>query len=317
MGAHQNPWKEVHLEGIRKHEIDLVRRRSGGGCVYQDQGNAIFTFVSRDTPEAKEEHNEILLKSLQHLGITAEASGRNDIEIPPTHVNEVRRKISGAAFKRERGWLLHHGTMLIDVDLQGLQRVLNPSKAKLLSKGVSSVAARVVNLRTIDPSITRQRWDETLAQTFRTHFGSSKTKDGEDDSSIEVVDNLETAFRADPLLQATYNNLKSFEWIYGSTPEFSHVFEQRFPEFGNFEIGFKISKGSKVEDVKIYSDILQSQMMEILKECLQTLKDERCTYSCSEIQRVLLQAEQRTKIMLGEESAKHVRQVRGWICAQM
>lgn len=61
-------------------------------------------------------NNEILLKALENLGVNATASGRNDIEVDGL-------KISGSAYKLNLGRsdgtqkkVLHHGTMLIDVD---------------------------------------------------------------------------------------------------------------------------------------------------------------------------------------------------------
>jgi len=64
---------------------------------------------------------------LRNLGVEASASGRNDIEIDG-------HKISGSAYKLNLGKadgserkVLHHGTMLIDVDKFALEKLLNPS----------------------------------------------------------------------------------------------------------------------------------------------------------------------------------------------
>lgn len=63
------------------------------------------------------------------------------------------RKISGSAYKLKLGdkegkgkRSLHHGTMLLSLELDALAKYLNPSKAKLQSKGVDSVISRVMNL---------------------------------------------------------------------------------------------------------------------------------------------------------------------------
>lgn len=88
----------------------------------------------------------------------AEASGRNDIVIGD-------KKISGSAYKINLGKAggvgkkaLHHGTMLFDVDFTSLEKYLSPSKKKLLSKGVDSVRARVLNLCEINPEINYDLW---------------------------------------------------------------------------------------------------------------------------------------------------------------
>jgi lipoate-protein ligase A len=81
------------------------------------------------------------------MGISAEISGRNDL----THEG---KKISGSAYKINLGntqtgkgkKVLHHGTILFNVDTNALVKYLNPNKAKLISKGITSVASRVLNL---------------------------------------------------------------------------------------------------------------------------------------------------------------------------
>ena len=87
-----------------------------------------------------------MINSLNKLGISADVSGRNDL----THEG---KKISGSAYKINIGNVagkgkkaLHHGTVLFSVDTRALINYLNPNKAKLLSKGITSVASRVLNL---------------------------------------------------------------------------------------------------------------------------------------------------------------------------
>jgi lipoate-protein ligase A len=126
-------------------DVPLVRRKSGGGAVYQDLGNSIFSFMQRASfsYDYKGENNQTLLHALELCGINAESTGRNDLTFEG-------KKISGSAFKLDtfkgRTSSLHHGTLLIDIDLNGVTKYLNPNKAKLQSKGINSVASRVMNL---------------------------------------------------------------------------------------------------------------------------------------------------------------------------
>eukprot|EP01027_Heterolobosea_sp_BB2_P001677 GEZU01002504.1.p2 GENE.GEZU01002504.1~~GEZU01002504.1.p2 ORF type:complete len:118 (+),score=32.97 GEZU01002504.1:136-489(+) len=107
--------------------IFLARRTSGGGAVYQDLGNTCFTFMSPRAQFDKSVNNGIIISALRNLfNIHAEASGRNDIII-----SDSKRKISGSAFKQTNDRAFHHGTLLINVDLAGLQKYLNPDKKKL------------------------------------------------------------------------------------------------------------------------------------------------------------------------------------------
>lgn len=98
------------------------------------------------TQDFKRENDEVLVNCLDKLGLKAEISGRNDINI-------FGKKVSGSAFKIKLGdkegkgkRSLHHGTMLINIDLSNLKKYLNPNKLKLVSKGVDSVIARVTNI---------------------------------------------------------------------------------------------------------------------------------------------------------------------------
>lgn len=299
MGKHQNPHREVHLDALRQDGVDLVRRKSGGGCVYHDRGNAIFSFISRDTPSAKGRNNEILLGALGQLGFDANASGRNDIEIGG-------RKVSGCAFKRERGWLLHHGTMLVQTDLVALPRYLNPSKAKLLAKGVASVASRVTNLRDLDASVDPQRWDRALTDAFLASHGRSG-----DSTLVEAVHGVAPTDEAD--FKRTYEQLKSFDWVHGSSPEFSHEFTRRFEGWGSVTVGFQVGRGHTIQEVHVYSDSLQPVMIEIVDQALKTLKEAGRTYSREEIDSVLQAAEAATAVQVGVDAAANVRELREWL----
>jgi lipoate---protein ligase len=67
----------------------------------------------------------MICDSLKQFGIAAEASGRNDI----TTTDGL--KVSGSAYKLSGSRACHHGTTLIDVDMDQLAKYLNPNKEKL------------------------------------------------------------------------------------------------------------------------------------------------------------------------------------------
>lgn len=83
------------------------------------------------------------------------------------------RKISGSAYKlklgRSNGFgrrSLHHGTMLLNLDLTCLGKYLNPNKKKLESKGVDSVVSRVMNLVEANPEINHDNFSASLTEEF-------------------------------------------------------------------------------------------------------------------------------------------------------
>ena len=75
-------WKECNIKAMETAKVHLVRRASGGGAVYQDLGNSIFSFLSpKHGPEGIAINNTILTNALAKFGITANPTGRNDIEV--------------------------------------------------------------------------------------------------------------------------------------------------------------------------------------------------------------------------------------------
>src|SRR4051812_1653864 len=89
---------------------------------------------------------------------------------------------------------LHHGTILLNVNMDNMQRYLNPNKLKLISKGVDSVRARVLNLKEKFPNISKDLVFDAIEKEFlRYHKIENSTKviiDDENNSNNEKVKEL-------------------------------------------------------------------------------------------------------------------------------
>ena len=140
-GRNQVLENEVNLEYCREHGVDIVRRKSGGGCVYSDLGNIMISYVSgRGTvSEVFDRYMTALADALRALGVPAEKSGRNDILVEG-------RKVSGNAFHQLPDRSIVHGTLLYSTDLEALTEAIKPPVEKLQRHGVESVRQRVMNL---------------------------------------------------------------------------------------------------------------------------------------------------------------------------
>ena len=140
-GRNQVLENEVNLEYCSEHGVDIVRRKSGGGCVYSDLGNIMVSYVSRrgDVSEVFDRYMTALTEALRALGVPAEKSGRNDIMLEG-------RKISGNAFHQLPDRSIVHGTLLYSTDLEALTEAIRPPEEKLRRHGVESVRQRVLNL---------------------------------------------------------------------------------------------------------------------------------------------------------------------------
>ena len=134
VGLNQNVYAEVNLGYLDAHGICLARRSTGGGAVYHDLQNLNYSIVGKDVSP------EPVVEALRRLGVPAGLSGRNDIFVDG-------RKVSGYARRICRDRALIHGTLMYDVDLDTLTRVLDTPGSKLAAKGVASVRSRVANLK--------------------------------------------------------------------------------------------------------------------------------------------------------------------------
>ena len=149
IGRNQDMEAEVNLEYCSDNDIKVVRRKSGGGCVYADRDNIMISYVSRrgDVAEIFERYLSALTSCLCSLGLKAEKSGRNDILVEG-------RKVSGNAFHQLPDRSIVHGTLLYNTDFDALEEAIRPPVEKLLRHGVASVRQRVGNLRDyLDPAI--------------------------------------------------------------------------------------------------------------------------------------------------------------------
>jgi lipoic acid synthetase/lipoate-protein ligase A len=141
VGRNQVLENEVNLDYCTQHGVKIVRRKSGGGCVYSDKGNIMMSFVSArgNVTEVFDRYMSALAESLCAVGLPAVKSTRNDILVDG-------RKVSGNAFQQLPGKSIVHGTMLYSTDLDALTEAIRPPLEKLSRHGVESVRQRVVNL---------------------------------------------------------------------------------------------------------------------------------------------------------------------------
>ena len=140
-GRHQVMEAEVNMAYCQANSIAMYRRKSGGGCVYADEGNLMMSLVSPN------KHSEQVFQSfldsvsgvLRDLGFSAVKSEHNDIMVEGY-------KVSGNACYALPTGTIVHGTLLVNVDFDALQHAITPSVEKLAKHGVKSVRQRVANL---------------------------------------------------------------------------------------------------------------------------------------------------------------------------
>ena len=263
IGRNQNAWKECRISLLEQEGGHLARRLSGGGAVFHDLGNLNFTFLVPQADYCLDRQFSVIQEAARNFGIPAEKSGRNDVLADG-------RKFSGNAFFRSGTRAYHHGTLLLDVDTQRMGRYLNPSKAKLQSKGVDSVRSRVVNLRELNPDITIPKLKAAMAEAFAGVYGLPLGR-----------------IQADALDKLCIDSLRqrngSWEWLYGQKIPFTFEWEDRFP-WGGIQITLRVENGI-VQQAKIYSDAMDWSLAPKLEQALT-----QCRFSQEALQERLASA---------------------------
>lgn len=147
MGRNQVAEREVNLDFCRREGIDVVRRKSGGGCIYADGGNIMFSLVTTEgaVEPVFAEYAARVAAGLRDMGVEVTTSGRNDILLADGG------KVCGNAFYHLAHRNIVHGTMLYDTDYRLMGGALRPDEGKLRSAGVASVRSRTGLIKEVMP----------------------------------------------------------------------------------------------------------------------------------------------------------------------
>ncbi len=142
-GKHQNPAEEINPRCLRENKIPLIRRISGGGTVYHDEGNLNYTYI-KSIPDGKRvnfsEYTGEIIAFLRKHGLDAHRGEKNGIRAG-------KLKISGNAEHVFKNRVLHHGTLLVSADLDLMSECLKKGAALIKSRAVQSNPAKTGNLK--------------------------------------------------------------------------------------------------------------------------------------------------------------------------
>lgn len=141
LGRYQNIYQEVDLALLQKDQIQLVRRTTGGGCIYTDLGGFQFSFIIPKNSQEIDFYDYLkpIINVLNkfHLDVTCDT--RNDLLLH-------NKKISGNAQASRHGYTLHHGSLLFQTNLDNMTRYLKAPKYTMAQTGIQSVKSRVANI---------------------------------------------------------------------------------------------------------------------------------------------------------------------------
>ena len=243
-GRNQLIENEVNIPFCRQRGIKTYRRKSGGGCVYADMSNIMFSYITKDEAVGFtfNRYINMVVLVLRKMGVDAKASGRNDVMIGD-------RKVSGNAFyhvsrRGQRGsWRsIVHGTMLYDTNMENMVGAITPSDEKLVSKGVESVRQRIALLKDYTTMDIEQ-----FKQFVRDNLCDGEIRLTEDD--VRGIEEIEREYLTD-------------EFIYGNNPKYTIVRKRRIETItrkgridnvGDFEIRLELKNG-EIRSVAMLGD---------------------------------------------------------------
>ena len=250
IGRFQNTRSEINSEYVRSRGIDVVRRRSGGGTIYTDEGGRQFSYWFPDARHADisfRQAGQAVVDALHGIGVQAYYSQRNDILVDG-------RKISGNARYVTGSGMINHGSLLFDTDIEAMVRALTVSDEKLVSKGIRSVRQRITNIKD--------------------HLKQPMSVEEFNDYMISSICGDCAVYQFSAEEQAQIDDIArrygSWEWNYGGDPDFELVRENRFAG-GKVSCCLNVSEG-RIRDISFYGDFFAVGSVEELCAALRGVR---------------------------------------------
>ncbi|MBN2349238.1 MAG: lipoate--protein ligase [Bacteroidales bacterium] len=222
VGKHQNTYAEINYPFVKKGQIKVARRLTGGGTVFHDEGNINFTFIRNGEPGKLVDFKRFVTPVTQFLnkiGVPAMLGGKNDILING-------EKISGNAEHVYKTRVLHHGTLLYNSDLPYLKEAIKITAGKYFDKSVQSNRSKVVNISSyLDKTWNIIRFKDAVFDYVLNSLSDTE-KYTLSDNDISIAGNL------------AKNKYATWAWIYGYSP--AYILKNYFT-IKNLKVHFELS----------------------------------------------------------------------------
>jgi lipoate---protein ligase len=208
VGRFQNVDNEVRLDYCRENGITVNRRPTGGGAIIMgaDQLGVALTIPGRkedDYSHARElmgKFSEGLVRGLNQLGVEASFRRKNDIEV------NSKKLVGLGIYRAPSGGLLFHASLLVDLDIALMLRVLNTPFEKISDKQIDTVAGRITTVRReLENRITLDEVRRVIADGFVSAF------------DVNLVPSNFTAEELEQIAKLENEKYLTDDWVYQTT----------------------------------------------------------------------------------------------------
>ncbi|MFQ5418840.1 MAG: biotin/lipoate A/B protein ligase family protein [Anaerolineae bacterium] len=148
VGRFQTIEHELHVDYCRNHNIPINRRPTGGGAIIMGEGQlGVALTIPGRKDDSYSRARELMahfaggvLRGLASLGIQADFQRKNDIEV------NGRKMVGLGIYRAPSNGLLFHASILVNLDVPYMLKVLNTPFEKISDKEIAMVAARTTDV---------------------------------------------------------------------------------------------------------------------------------------------------------------------------
>ncbi len=234
IGKHQIATAEADIVYTFNHNIPVIRRISGGGTVYHDEGNLNYSLLSNGKDGQLVDYAKYsgtVIRALGKHGVVASLQGKSNLVVDG-------KKFSGNAEHVFRQRVLHHGTLLFDSDLVALRKCIRPAHSGYTDRSIRSADSHIRNLSEHLPEkMNMQQFRDTLVEQVKEDFPGISEQHFSTQDRKAIQELIE-------------NKYASMEWNFEYSPKYELIKEFKLGE-ELIKLEMRCEKG-KIKQVAFY-----------------------------------------------------------------